>query len=342
MSDRVLIAGSCIILCALLFQISALDHAREQWKKSAALTTPYWKLRIAQVGPAKAQEEMVTLLADQHPQLQHVGGHAYGGALYAITGTSSMRTCGKEFSWACIHGLMIGYTHDEGVANISLLTNACAHDWNCLHGIGHGLIAELGYDPTVLESALTICGHIPDEVGADACRSGIFMGYNLHVPPTDKPATFAVIENEQRRITGNPLEPCDTLSQATYTCYYWQSQVWNNSWRKDFSADQIAVKMGGLCSNLAGKNRTYCFAGIGYTVPAMAQYDPNSITRLCDMTSSIYSDSVLCRTFAARMLGIRVSREKARLVCDNMTEKAHLSCLRDLEGDYVIPTRFDE
>lgn len=97
----------------------------------------------------------------------HLIGHEVGYVLYAQEGVSGLGKCTDRFRGAaCAHAIVIQEFVHEGSAALERLANTCAEKpigsfghADCLHGLGHGIVAYLGYD---FERAIGECKKVSD------------------------------------------------------------------------------------------------------------------------------------------------------------------------------------
>lgn len=100
----------------------------------------------------------------------HALGHAIGYVLYEQQGPTGMRYCTHDFTNACAHSVLIQTFIENGAQALSDIANVCkeipggaASYPTCFHGVGHGILAYLGYD---YENAVSRCTEVEDAVRA--------------------------------------------------------------------------------------------------------------------------------------------------------------------------------
>ncbi len=84
----------------------------------------------------------------------HAIGHEIGYVLYEQQGVAGLGECTDRFRGAaCAHAIVIQEFVHEGSAALERLAKTCAEQpvesferADCLHGLGHGILAYLGYD----------------------------------------------------------------------------------------------------------------------------------------------------------------------------------------------------
>lgn len=109
----------------------------------------------------------------------HNRAHEVGRIAYDIRGSVAFKECGVGCHSGCLHGAMEAFFAEEGTANMeSSLSLLCSEELNgffahqCLHGVGHGLMAWTDYD---LPEALAACDQLSTPSAQSSCHTGVFM-----------------------------------------------------------------------------------------------------------------------------------------------------------------------
>jgi plastocyanin len=107
----------------------------------------------------------------------HDPAHVAGRLTYELMGEEAFRECGSECHSGCYHGATEAYFKEHGTNNLSKnLNTLCGDELNgffshqCIHGIGHGLMAWASYD---IFEALKSCDLLDSR--RDSCWTGVFM-----------------------------------------------------------------------------------------------------------------------------------------------------------------------
>lgn len=153
-------------------------------------------------------------------------------------------------------------------------------DYQCRHGLGHGLMIQTGYD---LPLALEICANLGTGWDHKACAGGAFM------------------ENVNTRFgfrstwldDTNPLDPCGRVSESDVRSCYLRA-----SWRILALAHGSFAGEAAACARLGHWERT-CFHGYGRDAAEKARYSPARIRPLCRLAGSAEGD---CLRGAARTI----------------------------------------
>jgi len=154
-------------------------------------------------------------------------------------------------------------------------------DYQCRHGLGHGLMIQTGYD---LPLALTICARLGTGWDRVACSSGVFM------------------ENSDTRFgfrsrwldDEDPIQPCPRMRiRDRHSCYL------RASWRILTSVRGDFVRAGERCARLGVWART-CYRGLGRDAVDKGRGERARIAGLCAQTAAGRGDCLLgvARTIA--------------------------------------------
>jgi len=163
------------------------------------------------IQPAGVDKVMgaLKLLADRDPEIAregHVYAHGIGIAAYrdAVTVAEQFGKCTTDFQSGCYHGVIQGYFADprggdQGITK-SKLDGLCAEyrgpekrwlQFQCAHGIGHGLMAVENHN---LLTSLDSCDLLGDDFEKQACWGGAFMENVVNATAPHHTATTRVAE----------------------------------------------------------------------------------------------------------------------------------------------------
>lgn len=202
--------------------------------------------------------------------------------------------CREAFLYGCYHGALKAYfaakrqTRPADVVGVCPSTIGALLYFQCLHGLGHGVLANLGYE---LFRALTYCDALGSVLDRRSCYGGVFME-NIVV----------AIEQYEGRATGDRAlarpylrpddaqYPCNVVAEKyRATCYQLQTSgmlLYNG---RDFAKAALSCDMApaahvaicfeslgrdvsgeflrddartiGTCGSLPSKGRVGCFVG---------------------------------------------------------------------------------
>lgn len=184
-------------------------------------------------------------------------------------------------------------------------------DYQCRHGLGHGLMIQTGYD---LPLALSICARLGTGWDHKACVSGTFME-NVN---TRFGYRSSWLDDE------DPLYPCQRVGSSDRPSCYLRA-----SWRLLEANDFDYAKAAAGCAGLGRWSET-CFRGLGRDVAEEARYEQRKIQSLCGLAQAGEGDCLLgaARTIANARGASGV--EPAAALCRGAREPSQADCYRGL------------
>ena len=280
--------------------------------------------------------------------LSHQYVHAVGRYVYVVapSAAEAFSSCDDRFEGGCYHGVLQGYfeAHPDfdggdiaGLCGELGAGSGLALEWQCLHGLGHGLSLFHDHD---LNRALELCDALGSGWDRQSCYGGVFMenviwGQNVRSGQVASPGA-AVISDD-------PQYPCNALAER-YVPSCWQMQTstildlvdWDleaafaQCDRAGFYASACLESMGRdiagstlhdvarsaeRCAVAANDPEGWCFAGAAKQfVDFHAEAGP-----AFELCAAAPADSPACRTAVGQMVSfywrddpVRVSAECAK------------------------------
>jgi hypothetical protein len=175
---------------------------------------------------------------------------------YEIEGAQAFQSCRAECQSGCYHGATEAFFRDHGVENLSENLNIiCNNELNsffshqCVHGIGHGLMAWADYD---IHEALHNCDLLSGS--ETSCYSGVFME-NVVGGLASEQGHFT------QYLSDDPHFPC-TVVEDKYKeqCYFYQTSRMIQLFGTDFS------KVASVCLEATEQEQHQCFQSMGRDV----------------------------------------------------------------------------
>ncbi|MDQ3857706.1 MAG: hypothetical protein M3327_04545 [Actinomycetota bacterium] len=253
-------------------------------------------------------------------------GYYHGILERAFTGVSGIDELGEAARRIC---------DDPGIRRTTFLA------YQCVHGLGHGLMIRSGYD---LPFSLSICDRLATEWDQTSCTGGVFME-NIS-------STYGVKSKWLR--DDDPVYPCQVVKERhKLYCYLMVtsrvSELNGYDWRRTAE----------VCRRVERDWVATCFESYGRDASGSTRQSPRDVVRLCrfagehavscvygavrDMTSNYANGrraSELCRLVGRSLrphcyygigtiLGNLASTEQGRRrSCRSVTPRAYLdSCL---------------
>lgn len=180
-------------------------------------------------------------------------------------------------------------------------------DYQCRHGLGHGLMIQTGY---ALPLALAICAELGTGWDRKACAGGVFME-NVN---TQFGFRSPWLDDE------DPLYPCRLVMSADQRSCYLRA-----SWRILASEQGSFARTAAACARLGQWART-CFHGLGRDAAERARYVPEKVRPLCRVADTAEGD---CLRGAARTIANAsgpAGIEPARRLCARAPLRQRANC----------------
>jgi hypothetical protein len=276
-------------------------------------------------GPRPALELFEGLLGTD-PAVEkgcHRIAHFIGAGALERFGGDVARTLSRG-SPACVsgyyHGILerafLGITSKSGLVDAA--RSVCVGegirprgflDYQCRHGLGHGLMIQTGYD---LPLSLSICARLGTGWDHKACAGGVFMenintAFGFRSPWLDDE---------------DPLHPCGRVAERDRRSCYLRA-----SWRILTLNGEDYAAAAATCSGL-GTWASTCLKGLGRDVAEKARYSAAKIRPLCALAGPGEADCLLgaARTIANASGELGVA--PAAALCRGASSGARATCFR--------------
>jgi hypothetical protein len=209
------------------------------------------------------------------PQLGscHDPAHQAGRIAYELFGETAFQQCRAECHSGCYHGAMEAYFADKGTANLAgTLRTLCTDQLNpffrhqCIHGMGHGLLAWADYD---IFEALAACDQLPGDEAQRSCWTGMFME-NV-VGSLGREAG-----HQPKYLSDDTQYPCSIVPEKyKHACYFLQTSRMLALFGQDFAAIAQA------CAEAPRPYWPSCFESMGRDVGGNNLGDPEGMVAAC-------------------------------------------------------------
>ena len=180
--------------------------------------------------------------------------------------------------------------------------------YQCLHGLGHGLMLRTG---NALEASLDLCTRLNDEWSRQSCYGGAFME-SFSPSLANEPPPFDAAD---------PLAPCPSVAETfKYYCYL---QVADNLVRAtDYTWEDVAR---GCAAEPESRWRAVCFQGYGRQASGSNYGAPAAVATLCAVPGATGEGE--CVYGAARDIASNAaSGRPAGAFCRLVVEKHRARC----------------
>lgn len=269
--------------------------------------------RLMQQEPAVAN--------DCHPFVHAIGHEAYN--LYNDFGTA-MEFQSELCNSGYIHGVI--EEHFESSHNpltemqtlCDVYTPNSYLQWQCFHGVGHGVMF---YSQNDLPFSVTACRDLSTPFAQDSCVNGVFMeNFNLdqknHISPFVNPA--------------DPFYPCaEQQEQDRATCYVYAPTYWFFL-HKDLPQDDRYIQGIEWCHTLDQPWQDVCMTGVGSHMMKENIQSPSIVEEYCEEADE--SGEKQCISGMATLyLFHSGNREQAEQFCSQLKKIHQPSCQAALD-----------
>lgn len=243
-------------------------------KKVAAVNpdAPYaqqrdqWRTEIEKLGGEAAYEEAATVATELQNSRAHFLMHAFGEALFRTKGIEALSVCDHRFQWGCFHEFTGTAISELGAKVVDDFIRVCENHkrpGECMHGVGHGILSNEGYETPDLAPALEQCDVTNGSMWT-GCVGGVFMEFNVR-----RVIAVDSLEDPRPFDPRAPFAPClDGQIQAyARECVYWLPMWWHYAEENVPMNARETMRLAQYCDTLGVLDlKTACFEGIGYLV----------------------------------------------------------------------------
>ncbi len=334
-SSRVVVVLGIVLLITLLIgavwrATLSSNHYAISTYVDFAQAADHWSVRMQKVGTTHAYLEMAEEAQKLPTAIAHSLAHSFGEALFRTEGMRGFGVCDEQFVYGCYHQFTGAAIAAHGIPVLEELRAICSlksesETFPCLHGVGHGILGFVGYEPKKLKQALSLCLE-SDTSNPTGCASGVFMEYNMrsltsYAEGTIVPRAFS---------TSTAYSPCfDVDSGNMPSCIRELPNWWVAAMRGYESMESRIVQAGTFCTGFEDlKHREGCFKGIGHIVPPMSDMDAAESAERCRASGQTSSDRTYCLFGAVRRFRIEGYAEYASLCSQfGFSGSTHDRCL---------------
>lgn len=257
----------------------------------------------------------------------HRQAHILGRISYEVFGSKVFAegdsTCHSGF----YHGAMETFLHEEGTDNLAeKIHKVCKEfstsfgNFECLHGVGHGVMAYEDYD---LPAAISVCKQLDTDYEITSCDGGVFMENVVA-----SQGNASVVGHETKWVSGDPHYPCNQFNDdfsAQSECYKMQTSRMLDLMNHDFA------KVAPECMKAPKNMIALCYLSLGRDAAGFALRDPDKIIDYCRNAPDDYRNS--CYTGALNVIvefwGERLSTE-GETFCNKLLGSYKSTCLQHL------------
>ncbi len=214
----------------------------------------------------------------------HQNAHKAGRLGYEVYGEKAFREGGAECHSGWYHGATEAYFKEHGTANLEQSLNTlCSSELNpffshqCIHGIGHGLMAWTSYD---LPEALKSCDLLSKR--QDSCWTGVFMENivgGLAQADVAKSTDADAAAHFTKYLSKDPQYPCDDPKLGEKykgACYFLQTSRMIQIFGANF--EKVAAE----CAEVKASYQPSCYGSMGRDVGGVYRLNAPGAIAACN------------------------------------------------------------
>ncbi len=181
-------------------------------------------------------------------------------------------------------------------------------EYQCLHGLGHGLMITTGYN---LPTSLEVCDHLRGKWNATSCNGGVFMENFF----TSYGGQSPWVRDD------DPVYPCNEVAEEDkQTCYQLVTsriiRVIGVDWEKTAE----------ICASVEKNWVASCFESYGRDVAGQTHRDPEEIREVCAVARPYGGERGCIRFAALDMVQNDKTGKQAAGLCDGAAGELRLAC----------------
>ena len=209
----------------------------------------------------------------------HQEAHTLGRAAYEVQGKQAFKEGDSSCHSGFYHGAMESFLRERGTTNLAAsIKDVCDSfetsfsRFECLHGVGHGLLAYEDYN---LPKTIEACKDLGDQFSISSCYGGVFME-NIVTAQGSGATTDHSTEWVNK---DDPQFPCTTVKnnfEALYQCYLMQT-----SWMLTISKYDFAWTAK-QCLKAPSSMVSTCYQSLGRDAAGYTLRDPQRIVTICE------------------------------------------------------------
>ncbi len=246
----------------------------------------YFKHISAARGAVYAYEILRQIPPSDLDPYKHLFGHVIGDELFNEQNIQGLEVCTSEFSFACYHSLISRAIFEQGLENIAEINKRCLQledSGGCRHGIGHGIMAALGYEDPV--AAVAVCATLAKYGTTRACVEGVIMEFNFHQLEEMAPSSFRQVDER------GYYYPCTEISEKYKNECFFEQTLW---WREVLGKTSYPA-IGALCDAIKNdEHKVWCYRGIGRLIPEFSSDPIETMAAQCIGSTSAVDGQALC------------------------------------------------
>jgi hypothetical protein len=336
------------VMCAAVFwpghksDLSANPSANITDNCASSTTYSCYKKQLTNITNKQGPEAAMALVKKEYTsssyvksqchQLTHIIGRA---ALVKYETIAETYAHGDQFCWSgYYHGVMEEVALKNGddyiVKNVNSICKPIAaqgqysfYHYNCVHGLGHGLMFVKDGD---LFASLKACDPITNSWERTSCFGGVFMQniMNEQTPDSDVKSGSKYLKPDQ------PMYPCTAVDQQYKDqCYLMQTSYALQTVGYDFS------KVFELCGQVESQFRDTCYTSLGRDASGNSISDVDRTKTTCLLGKTEEAQKYCVHGAAMDFVSYFHSDQQANNLCNSLPSNLSSDCLQVVKNYYA-------
>lgn len=292
-----------------------------------------YKKELTDVTKDQGPEKAFMLVKQQYSKNSYVKSqchqlvHIIGRAAYAKYGNiADTFGHGDQFCWAgYYHGIMEQVADKQGtdkfLANLNTICAAIEakapysfNHYNCVHGLGHGVMEALNGN---LFEALAACDRLTESYNSGSCYGGVFMQNIMTVQSPDETVdhSSAYLKPDQ------PMYPCTAIDDKyKLQCYLMQTSYALQVEGYDFN------KVFNLCDQTPEAYRDTCYQSLGRDASGQSVSDVEKTKAKCLLGANFEAQSNCIIGASKDFTAYFHGNKQAKQLCTSLPQELQAIC----------------
>lgn len=282
---------------------------------------------LKKIGIEKAMAKLIEESGGGSVYDCHQEAHAIGRIGYSIFKEKAFAECNASCHSGCYHGAMEIFLNEKGTENLAAdIDQVCSTfktsfgNFECLHGVGHGVLAYVDYD---MPLGLSECRKLNGGFAQSSCFGGLFMeniltAQGLGASQKQDHAT----EWANRKDPHFPCNGIDKSEDIQHQCYLMQTSWMLTMYNYDF--DKVAPE----CLKAPGNMKSVCYKSFGRDAAGHTLRNSQKIIEICKKVPALADYKEQCAIGAVNVIvdfwgpGLRHQATELCRLFDGVAEKA--------------------
>ena len=317
-----------VVADTLKFECTGNDASNFECYKNYFIAKVRFSGIAAAFEDAKQREKTNSYALSMCHPIVHVIGHA---AVEQFDSVAAAFQHGDDHCWSgYYHGVMEGIIarigRDKLAQQIGMICaeipgkeNYSFDFYNCIHGLGHGVMAANGIE---LFDSLELCSRLTGSWEKSSCYSGVYME-NVMVDYRGQHTKYLKTED--------PVYPCNAVEdQYKNDCFMMQTSYMLKVAAGDFK------KVFEICAAVEEDYRTTCYQSLGRDAASRSSNDVLATKTSCELGMNAEAKTHCIIGASKNFVSALHDNQRANSLCNATSADIKITCLATVEQYYQI------